>query len=228
MTKKIDILGLSLDNYTVRESITQAEAFLENGTLSTIEMISVQTLLAAAENPAVRGVIEALDLSVIGEREILQAVGIDTMQRLRETDESDFSTEFFKRLERNKKSVFLLGQDADALTQVRGRLADAFPRLVIVGECALENCTGDPDGVINDMNAMTPDVIVSVLPTPAQEEFFRTHRNKMSVSIWYGAGECGLGRGKKGIAGFFARLASRLKLQGSMEKYRRMQHGSIE
>ena len=44
---------------------------------------------------------------MIGEKEIIQAAGLGTMQRIKETEENDFYFEFFKRVERNKKSVFL-------------------------------------------------------------------------------------------------------------------------
>ncbi len=220
MTKKIDILGLALDNYTVRESIKQAETFLENDILNIIETISMKMLIDVEEHPAVRGVIEASDLVIIGEKEILQSVGIDTIQRIHETEGNDFAAEFFKRLERNRKSVFLLGQNAEQIARERGDMLKEFPRLVIVGEYALENCAGDPEAVINDMNVMTPDVIVSILPSPLQEEFFWNHKDKMNASIWYGEGELGLWRRRNSVRGFLGRLARRGRLKSSIEKYR--------
>ena len=47
---------------------------------------------------------------------------------------------------------------------------------------------GDLEAVINDMNATTPDVIISVLPSPMQEQFLYEHRDKMNANIWYGIG----------------------------------------
>lgn len=47
---------------------------------------------------------------------------------------------------------------------------------------------GDLEAVINDMNATTPDVIISVLPSPMQEQFLFEHRDKMNANIWYGIG----------------------------------------
>ena len=81
MIKKIDILGIRLDNYTVREAIRQVENYMSGDALSAIGRISVQTLLASENDPVVRDVISSLDLSVIGEKEIRQAARIHTMQR---------------------------------------------------------------------------------------------------------------------------------------------------
>ena len=66
MIKKIDIMGIGLDNYTVRESMRQVENYLSNDVLNTIENISMQMLIASGTDPVVHNVISELDLSVIG------------------------------------------------------------------------------------------------------------------------------------------------------------------
>lgn len=76
MIKKIDILGLQLDNHTVREAMMQVEHYLNDDVLNTIENISMKTLLAAEEDPVVREAVETMDLTVISEKEIMQAAGL--------------------------------------------------------------------------------------------------------------------------------------------------------
>ena len=39
MLKKIDILGIEVDNYTVREAMMQVENYLDNTVMNTIETI---------------------------------------------------------------------------------------------------------------------------------------------------------------------------------------------
>ena len=114
MIKKIDIMGIGLDNYTVRESMRQVENYLSNDVLNTIENISMQMLIASETDPVVHNVISELDLSVIGEKEILKAADADSMQRVQETEQNDFSYEFYRRIERNKRSIFVLGQTVRA------------------------------------------------------------------------------------------------------------------
>ena len=219
MIKKIDILGIQLDNYTVREAIRQVETFLDNGMLNTIECVSMQMLLDSEENPVLRKVLNNLDLAVISEKEILQAAGIDTMQRLKETEENDFCLEFFKRMERGRKRVFLLGQTEAATAEMRERLEQEYPKLPVVGDYAIDQCTGDLENVINDMNVTAPDVIVSVLPTPLQEHFFGEHSDKMCANIWFGLGEDGLVRTNHGLKGFLRSRMNLEKLRSRMEKY---------
>lgn len=220
MIKKIDIMGMWLDNYTVREAISKVETYLSDNVMNTIESISMQMLLEAENDPTVQEVIDSLDLSIIGEKEILQAAGVATMQRVRETEENDFSFEFFKRIERNKKGIFLLGETSEKLSRVREELQREFPKLEFVGEYAVENCIGNLEAVINDMNAMTPDVIVSILPTPMQEHFFLEHKDKMNANIWYGTGGLGICGKRHGLKNFLRSMMHSVRLKNNMNKYK--------
>lgn len=126
MIKKIDILGLQLDNYTVREAIMRVETYLGNNVLNTIESISMRMLMESEQDEILKEVISSLDLAVIGEKEILQATKLNTMQRIRETEENDFFYEFFKRVERNRKSVFVLGETTERVEWLKERLQQIF------------------------------------------------------------------------------------------------------
>lgn len=229
MIKKIDILGIQLDNYTVREAVMQVENYLTNDLLNTIECISTQMLMDSEKDPVLKEVMDSLDLAIIGEKEIMQAAGIGTMQRIKETEENDFFVEFFKRIERNKKSVFLLGETEEKIAQMRTQLQQQFPKLLIVGEYAVRNCVGNLEAVINEMNATTPDVIVSILPTPMQEHFFWEHKEKISANIWYGIGELGMRKKQHGFVEMFQSFVCRGRLKNSMNKYRERRYlGTFE
>lgn len=229
MIKKINILGICLDNQTVREAIRQMETYLSNDVLNTIEHVSVKMLLEAENDPVLREAFSSMDLTVIEEKEIIQAAGAATMQRVQETKENDFANEFFKRIERNKKSVFVLGETEEKVAQVREDLKREFPKLLFAGEYALERCVGDFDGVINDINVTSPDVIVSVLPSPQQEYFLMEHKDKMSANIWYGAGAFGVYRKKHhGIKNFLRGRMEWERLKNSVHKYEKNLQAKME
>ena len=219
MIKKIDILGIQLDNYTVREAIMRVEAWYDNNVLNVIEMVSMQMLTESESDPVLKEVISSLDLAVIGEKGILQAAGVDTMQRIRETEENDFSDEFLKRVERNRKSVFIIGETQGAVDEFTQELREEYPKLVLAGAAATENCVGDLEGVINEMNAATPDVIISIIPSPGQEHFLVEHRDKINANLWYGIGGFEVHRKRSRIKGFFWNLIHRVRLKNSIEKY---------
>lgn len=219
MIKKIDLLGLQLDNYTVREALMQVDKYMDSDTLNVIEQISMQMLIDEEQSCELRKAMPLLNLTIIGEKEILQAAGISTMQRIKETEENDFMFEFLRRMERNRKSIFVLGENEKKILSLKSRLQEQFPKLGIVGECATEHCVGNLESVINDLNTLTPDVIVSILSSPMQEQFLQEHREKINASIWYGMGTIELGKRNTCMKNFLRTIVRFGKLKSSIDKY---------
>lgn len=189
MIKKIRILGMELDNYTVREEMLRVEEFLNSIVLNTIENISTRLLVVAEHDPNVRQCIEEADLAIVTEKGILTTAGINSAQRIQETKENEFFKEFMKRITRNRKSVYILGASRHKVDELHELLADRYEGMSIVGEYATEECVGNLDAVINELNSLAPDIIISILPVPQQESFLMENKDKMNARIWYGMGE---------------------------------------
>ena len=73
MIKKIDIAGIQLDNYTVREAIMKSEKMLSNNEFNTIEEVGLATLKFAEQDERVKNIITNLDMTVISDVGILRA-----------------------------------------------------------------------------------------------------------------------------------------------------------
>ncbi|MGN0484228.1 MAG: WecB/TagA/CpsF family glycosyltransferase [Lachnospiraceae bacterium] len=184
--QKIKLFGIEIGNYTVREAMLKVDQFLNNDTLNTIEHITTNTLVKAEEKPEVKKCIEQLDLAIISEKGILTVAGITSTQQLNETREAAFFKEFMRRIVRNQKRVFLLANDEQKLEKFQEYLSERYDRIQIVGSFTVEDNT---DAVINEMNIVVPDIVLSILPVPMQEEFLLANKEKMNANLWYGIGE---------------------------------------
>ena len=188
MIKEITVAGIKLNSYTALENLTQIGTNLDNRIFTTVGEIYMRTLLLAKEDETVKNVIEALDVTVIAENGVWDAVGENTSLRRREIENREFFFQLMRILERNKYSVFVLADTEAELVQTYDYIAGEFPRLNIVGTTAIEECGGADEGIINNINMLAPDVIVSVLPSPMQEHFLAEHRAMLSTRLWYGIG----------------------------------------
>lgn len=68
MKKKIQILGMKLDNYSVRESILLAESYLNGTSLNAIEDISMKMLMESENNEVLGQALQEMDMTIIGEK----------------------------------------------------------------------------------------------------------------------------------------------------------------
>lgn len=188
MIKEITVAGIKLNSYTALENLTQIGKRLDNNVFTTVQEIYMRTLLLAKEDAVVKDAIEALDVTVIAENGVWDAAGENTNLRRREIEKREFFFQLMRILERNKYSVFVLGEVKEEVEATCEYIAEEFPRLQVLGSKAFEECVGANEGIINDINMLAPDVIISVLPSPMQERFLIEHKSMMSPRLWYGIG----------------------------------------
>lgn len=222
MSKKLKILGMELDNYTVWEAIGQIESFLDTTIMNTVEAVSMEMLVKAQADGFLKECIESLDLAIISDKEILKAAGETSSQRMRETVENAFPKEFMKRVSRNHRMVYLLGDTREQVEELRRFLHENYNKVKIAGEYALADCTGDYDAVINEVNIAAPDVILSVIATPGQEGFLKENKEKFNAKIWYGLGTgYAAKRGVSEVAGLARKLLHKGMMHSMLLHYKK-------
>lgn len=199
MRKELHIGELQLNNNTVRESIQLVERAIADQGFVAMEEITMHTLFAAEEDEKVADGIQMLDHTVIADNAILQAVNQGSMQRKFEIEDHTFFFELMKRLERNGKRLFLLGESKEKIAERVQLILAKFPKIQIAGTGALEDCIGTDEALVNHINSLSPDAIICLLPSPSQEIFLLEHKEKISANFWYGMGEIDPSEGKPGL-----------------------------
>lgn len=182
--KKMQVLSVSLYDYTVRESMRKVDEYLRGGKVSTIAYVSKKGIMEADENEQVKDFLAKMDLLVSADSDILRAANVETKNRLREIDENIFMEEFLKKMVRQRKTIYLMAQTESDLEQLESSLASYETELRIVGRFALENLENDEDFVVNEINKEEPCVLISSLPSIKRIEFYDANHMKLNTNIW--------------------------------------------
>jgi len=185
LVKKIEVLGMELHNYPLRESMTLVETFLNNTVLNTIEEVSFAMLLSASEDERVKEAISGIDLTIPGETEILVQAGERNSSLINDIEEDRFFREFLKRVVRNYKNVFLLCNTPDEIDRLKTYITSIDDRVKIAGQAFMEEPYSELS-IINEINSASPDVILSTLSSPLQELFIHEQKKRLYASVWYG------------------------------------------
>lgn len=224
MIKTIDFAGIELDNYTVREMIMNVEKDMSDHGFHTIEEVNMDTLMLAETDELVRKAIGFAEHTVIAENGILEAVGAGSYQHRHEIEHHDFFFELMKRVERNHQTVFVIGDTTEHVEKTCAFLSEHFGKCEILGAEAFENCQGGTDAMVNEINVRTPDMILSVLPSPDQEHFLMENCEKLSAGLWYGIGSWDFTKRRQGLLGNIRNLIRTHKLERQLIHY----HGKQE
>ena len=191
MIKQIQILGMTFPNYSLRDELQLAQEALRSERLCMFLTMSMQSLMKVSSSGSEeeKSFVEQADLIVVEDPEILSVAGITSNQRIREATDHLFFAELMKRLQRGQQQIYLVASKNAALEKIKEILGERYEKLHIVGQYSIEEYPDDLDRMINEINSAAPDVILSVMPTPGQEEFLVKNRSKLLAKLWYGLGE---------------------------------------
>ncbi len=186
---RVTIQGITFYTGPAYEAVAIAESFLQENMLHVIGTITARNIAAARRDEIVRRHLEQLDLSVFGEAGTLRAADADTPSLLQEVKNQTFFHSFLESMEKNNRNLYLLSDDREKLEHLKSYLDEAALHLRCIGEYVLEEQVEDADVIVNEINGIAPDVVLSVIDSPASEHFFATQSRKLGIRLWYEIGD---------------------------------------
>ena len=229
MDEKFEVLGVQLDGYTAKEAMQEAIRYMETEAISTIEILAGASVIELMETGDLREKLEQMELLVVGDRTLLELSGIRDRTLLREAETNLFLKMFLRYLKKGHRKVFLLAPNEDEKEKFREYLEKYYSGLEISGAEIVEDRPGASDMIVNKINGAETDCILSVLPSPLQENFIGENKPVLDARIWMGLGE-GIknSRNKSGkrtkLQNFFVKFV----LKSEMKKQEKEQQGQSD
>ncbi len=189
MEKEMNVLGVDLYIHSVQGAMALMDKNIRQDGLYVIQYFSMDLLTRAENDEELKECVNQVDLRLIGEKGLLDAMGNEDRVREREVRENEFMKAFLKRMSRERREVFLLCDDEKELDKLRTYLKNHYRDIQIPDVYAMENWFGDYDEIVNRINGSGAEVVLTALESPFRETFVAKNRNKFGVSIWLGLGE---------------------------------------
>jgi N-acetylglucosaminyldiphosphoundecaprenol N-acetyl-beta-D-mannosaminyltransferase len=91
-------------------------------------------------------------------------------------------------LEKNKRTLYLLGGSNEVGEKAVQKLVQQFPKLQIVGHTCGYYHQDEIDMIVDSINRVKPDVLFVALGMPKQEEWINTYFDKLEVKLFFPVG----------------------------------------
>ena len=186
MENKISVFGIEIDSRPAKESLKAAIELMDGEGLSTIEILTMDMLLKERDNEEIKEILAKMDLVLPESEAMLKMAENPEVKHAAETAEKrGFLQMYLKYLQKYKKRVFLLAEDDRQCEQVSELLKKEYRGILLTGSGVLPE-GGEEESVINEINGLEIDCILSVLSSPHQELFAENARNMLSAKMWLG------------------------------------------
>lgn len=182
--QKYTVLGMTLQDWGAREALRNTDGFLHTGALNMITWISGSMLAQASGEEELARCVEQFDMTMCAKPDVLEAAGIAGRGRIREIDEQMYLRELLKKLFRNRNGIYLLAETAGMLETFRDSLASWQENLYIRGSGAWEEFEGRPERLVNALNDLVPDVVISRMPWMQEFRLLKEYGPYVNAELW--------------------------------------------
>lgn len=189
MNDKINILNVGIDDYTAKQAMKETVAYMESEPINVVEMVTVDTLMYAKEEPELKESIEMLDLVLPGEKEILEAADITDRRHLQEIESQTYLKMFLRYLHKNHRRIFLLVETEEEVQGFYDHFSAAYSGIQVTGIAKVSPENNADDMVINAINGQEVDCVIAALSAPVQEQFIARNKNLLNARVWLGTGK---------------------------------------
>jgi len=188
MHNEFQVLGLQFHWYNMKEAMIKVAEYLDHDVINTIEIVTYETLLQEQFNTEWMECINRKDIVIAGDDEILKAAGIVDRSNIRDVNHAKLVRTILQYINKNKKTVFVLAPSKEALSRFHVSISNYVRHLHIVGTEILEEDPSKEEIVINKINGLDADCILSILPSPYQESFIHKNQSLLHSRLWFGCG----------------------------------------
>lgn len=182
MSKRVHVLGMEIDNHTIRETMFLLEGYIAAEGMNFVCVLTPEILMDAVENPEVYSLVEQMDMHIIGDVAILEVLDDVYEQQAAEIAKRDLEETFLQTLIRKRKRVYWLSDGENDLPELNRYMEEHYPKLNIAG-----SFTGDieenVDGLINDINSVAPDVIFVQTASWHKPAILLQHKNRLNAKL---------------------------------------------
>ncbi len=188
MNEKIQISDLTIDNYTAKDAMKRVVEYLNTEALNIIEIVTLGTLGELADDEELQRQVSEFDITFAGDRAILEAAGIKDARSLRDAEPMLFIKMAMRFLHKYQVKVFLLAENESGLAKLQEQFHETYSQAVIVGAATMEEHGTSDDMILNLVNGVEADCIISTLPSPMQEQFIIRNKSLLDARLWLGLG----------------------------------------
>ena len=184
--QKINILGVAITDYSLKESLIKLDSFIGGGGLNTILYVTTPMLIMAGENEEEKNEIEAMDMTLCGDADILKVAEIKSVSRLYEVENQVFLKEFLRRLVLGGGKVYLLAESEEEVDSLQGELENIQKDIQIVGKSVIPDGGEGLEEIINRRNDIAPIAVISRFPSGGQEKWMIEAKPFVNAEVWLG------------------------------------------
>ncbi len=185
----VDITGVPVDRITMGQALEKVKGFLAGDKACTIYTPNAEFMMKAKRDPEFRHILSCADLCIPDGSGVVLASKLLGDPLPEKVAGFDLACNIFKLCSCSKNAGFyFLGGKPGIAEEAAANVTMQNPGVEIAGYRDGYFKPEDEDGIIDEINRLSPDVLLVALSQVKQEKFIHKYKEKLNVKVCMGVG----------------------------------------
>ncbi len=189
MNERITLMGCSIDNLTMEETLQTVEGFIHSGRPHQHVVVNVDKLVKASRDPELRRIINDCALVNVDGMPVVWASRLLGRPLKERVAGCDLFEALMRRAGEKGWRVFLLGAKEEVVSKVASTYRHRYPNLMLAGyRNGYWKGEAEEADVVEQIRAARPDLLFVAISSPKKEQFLGRWQAEMKVPFAMGVG----------------------------------------
>jgi N-acetylglucosaminyldiphosphoundecaprenol N-acetyl-beta-D-mannosaminyltransferase len=189
MSERITLMGCSIDNLSMEETLQAVEEFVRTGLPHQHVVVNVDKLVKASRDEELRGIINACALVNVDGMPVVWASRLLGKPLKERVAGVDLFEALMRRAGDKGWRVFLLGAREEVVSAVAATYRRRYPQLLLAGyRNGYWQGAAEEAQVVEQIAAARPDLLFVAISSPKKEQFLGRYQAEMRVPFAMGVG----------------------------------------
>jgi N-acetylglucosaminyldiphosphoundecaprenol N-acetyl-beta-D-mannosaminyltransferase len=189
MSERITLMGCSIDNLSMEETLQTIEGFIHTGKPHQHVVVNVDKLVKASRDPELRRIINECALINVDGMPVVWASRLLGKPLKERVAGVDLFEALMRRAGEKGWRVFLLGAKEEVVSKVAVTYQHKYPKLVLAGyRNGYWKGEAEEAQVVEQIRDARPDLLFVAISSPKKEQFLGRWQAEMKVPFAMGVG----------------------------------------
>lgn len=186
--KQVEILGVNVNSLTMAQAVEAVQQFIAEKKVALVATANAEMLMRSTQDEELKDILNQADLVVPDGAGTVWAAGHLGEPMPERVAGFDLAQELMREAPARGDRIYFFGSAPGVADKAKAKAEELYPGIQVVGTRNGFFTEADEPGIIAEIKAARPDILLTALGVPKQEKWLKKHMQELQVPVSIGVG----------------------------------------
>lgn len=186
--KQVEILGVNVNSLTMAQAVEAVQQFIAEKKVALVATANAEMLMRSTQDEELKDILNQADLVVPDGAGTVWAAGHLGKPMPERVAGFDLAQELMREAPARGDRIYFFGSAPGVADKAKSKAEELYPGIQVVGTRNGFFTEADEPGIIAEIKAARPDILLAALGVPKQEKWLKKHMQELQVPVSIGVG----------------------------------------